>query len=138
MPSRPTARHSLSKRISGGHFVPPSASLGVFGHSRDSCGFVSPRNGPPPEAGTFGSLIYLLVQWRAVLFPNKRAKAVSSRQVLVWAFLGMSGARKNVVWGGIVGHAGGSLLTASYTFMFDGVPFSFQTNPRRPFRPTKC
>src|SRR5215470_5338378 len=138
MPSRPMARHSLSKRISGGHFVPPSASLGVFGHSRDSCGFVSPRNGPPLGAGTFGSLIYPLVQWRAVLLPNKRAKAISSRQVVVWAFLGMSGTRADSCRHGMVRHPALALLAASYAFPSDGAPFSFQTNQRRPFRPAKC
>src|SRR5215470_16250187 len=132
------ARHSLSKRISEGHFVPPSASLGVFGHVGDSCGFVSRRNCPPPETGTFGSFVYLLVQWRAILFPNKCAKAISSRQVLVWAFLGMSGTRADSCRDGIVRHPRVTLWAASDTFPSDGAPFSFQTNPRRPFRPAKC
>src|SRR5262245_26349766 len=132
------ARQSLAKRISEGHFVPPSASLGVLGHSRDSCGFVSPRNRPPPEAGTFGSFIYLLLQWRAILSPNKCAKAVSSHQVLGWAFSGMSGTRADSCRHGIVRHPRVTLLAASYTLPSDGAPFSCQTNQRRPFRPTKC
>src|SRR5262245_22613948 len=132
------ACHSVSKRISEGHFVPPSASFGVFGHSRDSCGFVSPRNCPPPEAVSFGSLIYLLVPWRAILLPNKRAKATSSRQVLVWAFLGTSGTRADSCRDGIVRHPREIGRASWSACAYDGVPFCFQTNQRRPFRPTKC
>src|SRR5215470_7161662 len=132
------ARHSRSKRISGGRFVPPSASLGVFGHSRDSCGFVSPRNRPPPEPGTFGSFIYLPVRWRAILFPNECAKAVSSRQVLVWAFLGTLGTRADSCRHGIVRKPSLALLAALSTSPSDGAPFYSQMNVQRPFRPAKC
>src|SRR5262245_7104472 len=122
------ARHSLAKRISEGHFVPPSASLGVFGHSRDSCGFMSPRNWPPPAAGSFGSFIYLPLQWRAILSLNNSAPACSSHQVLVWAFSGMLGTRADSCRDGIVRHPRVTLLAASYTFPSDGAPFSFQTD----------
>src|SRR5215470_7613519 len=74
-----------------GHFIPPSASLGVFGHVGDSCGFLSRRNCPPPESDSLGSFRYLPVRWRAILFPNESAKAISSRQVLVWRFWVFSG-----------------------------------------------
>src|SRR5262245_30008393 len=138
MPSRPTARHSLSKRISGGHFVPPSASLGVFGHFGDSCGFVSPRNCPPPESGTFGSFVCLPVRRRAILFPNGSAEAISSRQVLVWAFLGILGTRADSCRHGMVRHPRLALLAALSTSWSNGVPFYFQINVQRPFRPAKC
>src|SRR5215470_5165705 len=121
-----------------GHFVPPSASLGLFGHSRDSCGFVSPRNCPPPETGTFGSFVYLLAQCHAILFPNKCAKAISSRQVLVWAFLGMSGTRADSCRHGIVRHPRPALLAALSTSWPNATPFYSQINVQRPFRPAKC
>src|SRR5262245_34955777 len=132
------ARHSLSKRISEGHFVPPSASLGVFGHVGDSCGFVSRRNCPPPESDSLGSFRYLPVRWRAVLSPNESAKAISSRQVLVWSFMGMSGTSAESCRDGIVRHPSGTVWAASDIFPSDGAPFSFQTHQRRPFRPAKC
>src|SRR5215470_6023384 len=131
-------RHSRSKRMCKGRFVPPSASLGVLGHAGDSCGFVSRRNRPPPESDSVGSFIYLPVRWGAILVPNECAKAVSSRQVLVWAFWGMPGTRADSCRDGIVRHPRVTLLAASYTFPSDGSPFSFQTNQRRPFRPAKC
>src|SRR5262245_42302658 len=106
------ARHSLAKGISEGHFVPPSASLAVFGHSRDSCGFVSPRNRPPPESDSLGSFIYPPVRWRAILLPNQSAKAISSHQVLVWAFLGILGSRADSCRHGIVRHPIVTLLAA--------------------------
>src|SRR5215470_15654051 len=107
-----------------GHFIPPSASLGVFGHVGDSCGFVSRRNCPPPESDSLGSFRYLPVRWRAILFPNESAKAISSRQVLVWAFLGILGTRADSCRDGIVRHSRVTLLAASYTFPSDGAPFS--------------
>src|SRR5262245_47895399 len=132
------ARHSLDRKSVVYGFVPPSASLGVFGHPRDSCGFVSPRNRPPPEPGTLGSFIYLPVRWRAILFPHERAKAVSSRQVLVWAFWGMPGTRADSCRDGIVRHPRVTPLAASYTFPSDGAPFSRSEERRVRFRPTKC
>src|SRR5262245_25500508 len=121
-----------------GRFVPPSASLGVFGHVGDSCGFVSPRNRPAPESDSLGSFIYPPVRWRAILLPNESAKAISSHQVLVWAFLGILGTRADSCRHGIGRHPRMTLLAASYTLPSDGAPFSCQTNQRRPFRPTKC
>src|SRR5215470_9003617 len=90
-------RHSRSKRMCKGRFVPPSASLGVLGHAGDSCGFVSRRNRPPPESDSLGSFIYLPVRWRAILLPNECAKAIMFLQVLVWAFLGILGTRAGFV-----------------------------------------
>src|SRR5262245_34955778 len=132
------AGRSLSERISEGHFVPPSASVVVYGHVGDQCGVVSRRNCPPPERDCLGSFRYLPVRWRAILFPNASAKAISSRQVLVWAFLGMSGTRADSCRDGIVRHPRVTLWAASDTFPSDGGPFSLRTNQRRPFRPAKC
>src|SRR5262245_10743655 len=132
------ARHSLSKRMSEGHFVPPSASLGVFGHVGDSCGFVSRRNCPPPESDSFGSFIYLPVRWRAILFPNESAEAIPSHQVLVWAFLGILGTRADSCRDGIVRHPRLSLFAALSTSPSNGVPFYFLIDVLRLFRPAKC
>src|SRR5262245_22613947 len=121
-----------------GHFVPPSASLGVFGHVGDSCGFVSRRNCPPPERDRKSVVECMRVRWRAILFPNESAKAISSHQVLVLAFLGILGTRADSCRHGIVRHPRLSLLAASSTSWSHGVPFYFQINVRRPLRPAKC
>src|SRR5215470_7024955 len=120
-----------------GQFVPPRACLGLFGHSRDSCGFVSRRNGPPPKSGTFGTFTYLPVRWRAIPFPKKSAKASSSHQELVWAFLGTLGTRADSCHDGMVRHSRVALLGPSRTVPSDGMPFPFQINQQRPVRPTK-
>src|SRR5215470_8877879 len=121
-----------------GHFVPPSASLGVFGHVGDSCGFVSRRNCPPPESDSLGSFRYLPVRWLAILFPNESAKAISSRQVLVCAFLGILETRADSCPHGIVRHPRAALLAAFSTSWSNGVPFYSQINVQRTFRPARC
>src|SRR5215470_15970353 len=131
-------RHSRSKRMCKGRFVPPSASLGVLGHAGDSCGFVSRRNRPPPESDSVGSFIYLPVRWRAILVPNESAEAGSSHQVLGWAFLGTLGTPADSRRDGIVRHPSLALLAALSTSPSDGAPFYSQMNVQRPFRPAKC
>src|SRR5215470_13651135 len=51
--------------------------------------------------------------------------------------LGILGTRVDTCHNGIVRHSRVALLGPSRTFPSDGVPFSFQINEQRPFRPTK-
>src|SRR5262245_63186162 len=81
-----------------GQFVPPSACLGLFGHSRDSFAFLDPLPSSPPESGTFGTFTYLPVRWRAIPFPNKPVRPTKSLFGPFWALSGLVRIRVTTEW----------------------------------------